>query len=251
MHGPNANGEPGSGGGYAPRIGTGSPHRPALALAAGLVLGLGLAACGGADGDGESAATSPTSPTSSSSAPTSSAAIATSTTGPAAEALTDDARLRFDGIGPVKVGMTPEEATAAAGRPVGVDPDSLLDRVDQALCGHAVMDGGPKGLSFMVTRRRASESWRIARVDVVEGSRIVTVSGLRTGAIEADVRRVYGQAGGSLTEEPHEYVEGGHYLLYDVDGPGGMLLLFETDGTRVTQFRSGRDEEVRYVEGCA
>jgi len=43
----------------------------------------------------------------------------------------------------------------------------------------------------------------------------------------------------------------GHYLVLDADGEGGNMLLFETDGAKVLQFRSGDDSAVRAPEGCA
>jgi hypothetical protein len=59
--------------------------------------------------------------------------------------------------------------------------------------------------------------------------------------------------GDELKVEPHAYTgPEGHYLVLDVDGEGtGLMLLFETDGRKVTQFRSGNDEAVRFIEGCA
>jgi hypothetical protein len=105
----------------------------------------------------------------------------------------------------------------------------------------------------MVLREREADPWRIVRVDVDEGSRIATQSGIRIGATEADVKRVYGAPGrtGRLTVENHAYVDGGHYISYDDDGEGGLRMLFETDGQKVTRFRSGQHGPVGYIEGCA
>jgi hypothetical protein len=104
----------------------------------------------------------------------------------------------------------------------------------------------------MVERAKTSDPWHIARVDI-DGGTIATVSGIRIGATEDEVKKAYSGDGktGTLQVEPHKYVEGGHYITYDVDGPQGNLLLFETDGKKVTQFRSGQQEQVGYVEGCA
>ncbi|HEV7689011.1 MAG TPA: hypothetical protein VGQ80_20710, partial [Acidimicrobiia bacterium] len=84
-------------------------------------------------------------------------------------------------------------------------------------------------------------------------SKITTLSGIRLGATEAEVRKAYTAPGkgGSFTVDRHPYVETGHYLIYDADGKGGKQLIFETDGTRVTEFRAGDETSVQAIEGCA
>ncbi len=39
-------------------------------------------------------------------------------------------------------------------------------------------------------------------------------------------------------------------MVLDVDGPGGMKLVFETDGKRVLTCRSGLQSAVEGIEGC-
>jgi hypothetical protein len=143
--------------------------------------------------------------------------------------------------------MTLAQATAAVGKPVTTDPDSTFDG-----CSFAEVAGGPAGLTFMVERLKETDPWRIVRVDVTETSRIATVSGVRIGATEAEVKQTYSGPGktGKIEVQQHEYVEAGHYITYDVDGPAGHLLLFETDGTVVNRFRSGEQGPASYVEGC-
>ncbi|HET9773058.1 MAG TPA: hypothetical protein VFS16_19325 [Acidimicrobiia bacterium] len=230
-----------------------------------VVLGLALGACGDdgqqsrspADETTTTSAAPDTSPTTAptdttaTTAPTdttATTATTASTTTTTGKGLSDESRLVFDGIGPVKVGMTLAQASAAVAKPVEVDPNYVLDG-----CAYAAVTGGPKGLSFMVLRDRDSDPWRIVRVDVDDESRIATQSGIRIGATEAEVKRTYGAPGrtGKITIENHEYVEGGHYISYDDDGPAGLRMLFETDGQKVTRFRSGQQGPVGYVEGCA
>lgn len=208
---------------------------------------ISVPACGQGDDQGSGAAgtTSTSSP-----ATTGTAAPASTTTASTVEReLSEDSRLRLDGIGPVKIGMTLTEATQAVGREVAVDPRSLFDDAE-SVCGFAEVSGGPGDLAFMVLRDDPQAEWRIYRADVHEASRIATGGGIRIGATEDEVKQVYGD---KLKVEPHEYTGPvGHYLILDVDGEGtGFMLLFETDGTRVTQFRSGNDEAVRAPEGCA
>lgn len=66
--------------------------------------------------------------------------------------------------------MTLDEATVAAGVAVRIDPRTDLGRG----CAHAVAEGGPQGLRFMV------EHGRILRVEVGR-SAILTLSGVGTG----------------------------------------------------------------------
>ena len=163
-------------------------------------------------------------------------------------ALGDAARLRFDGIGPVVVGMTPEEAAAAAGTRVRVD--SQLEPEAEALCAYAVLDGAPEGVSFIVTRRKPSDPWRITAVDVTEPTRIATAAGVRMGMTEGELSNIQSLQPGPPVVEPNPYLDGGHLVTVDDDGPGGLLLLFETDGTRVIGFRAGEENAVRLPEGC-
>jgi hypothetical protein len=143
--------------------------------------------------------------------------------------------------------MTLAEATAAVGKPVEVNPNYILDG-----CAYAAVEGGPKELSFMVGREKETDPWRIFRADVNEGSPIATISGIRVGDSEARVKETYSGKGGTLTVESHPYTgPKGHYVIYDVDGKGGDLLIFETDGTKVTMFRAGEEGAVRAIEGCA
>jgi hypothetical protein len=69
---------------------------------------------------------------SSSSATQTTAASTTTTTAPTttttAAGLSESSPLRFDGIGPIKVGMTLAEAKAAAGKPMTVDANSPSDQ---------------------------------------------------------------------------------------------------------------------------
>jgi hypothetical protein len=144
--------------------------------------------------------------------------------------------------------MTLAEATKAVGKPVTAGTNSPSDA-----CNLAKVEGGPAGLTFLVERAKTADPWHIARADITGASKIATVSGVRIGAAEDDVKKAYSgpDKTGKLEVEPHKYVDGGHYITYDVDGPAGDLLLFETDGKKVTEFRSGQQGPVGYVEGCA
>ena len=182
---------------------------------------------------------STTSSTSAAPAGDSTTSSVVTTTAAADKVLSSTSRLRLDGIGPVRVGMTLVEASRAVGQRLRVDPDSGPDAYN---CGFADAPAGVEA-SFMVI------DGRIRRVDVSPPSGIATVSGVRLGASEAEVQRIYR----GIQVEPHPYDPNGHYLVYQSPEPsqGAFLLIFETDGSRVTSFRAGFRDAVRAPEGCA
>lgn len=133
------------------------------------------------------------------------------------------------GIGSVKTGMSVEEAQVALHHELVV-PAKLAE------CAFLKTKSGPKGVSFMVEQRH------ISRVDVVSGA-TATSAGARIGDTEDKIKSLY--TGIAVT--PHKYTNG-HYLTYS--GDGGKIV-FETDGSKVTRYRSGNTPAVEYVEGCS
>jgi hypothetical protein len=156
------------------------------------------------------------------------------------DSLGPDDRVGLDGIGPVRVGMSLEEASAAAGQPVVEVPGSGAG-IDPAACYFAAPESGEPKVSFMVV------DGAIGRVDVAEGSTVLTISGVGVGAPESAVVAAYGDR---IVVEPHPYDEAGHNLRYVPDDPSRSLV-FETDGATVLRYRSGLAEPVGFIEGCA
>lgn len=139
--------------------------------------------------------------------------------------------LRPDGIGPVRFGMTLDEARTAA----GVELTAFSDDLGNG-CGYVRVRSGSPDLSFMVIEDR------VVRVD--GGNQTRTEAGVGVGSTEAQVQAAYPSA----TTSQHQYDTSGHYLTVS---QGAVSLVFETDGTRVTQLRGGENGPVSYVEGCA
>ncbi len=208
-----------------------------------VLLVLALGACGGDDGDGSSTtttggptttivapSTAPSSTSSSTSVPGS-----TSTTTLPGGGLSTASRVELRGVGPVRIGMTLDEATAAAGKKIVARSGSTDE------CGFADPEGGPEGVSFMVL------AGRIARVDVAGGP-VRTLSDAGVGDTEADVQARYSNR---LEVTPHKYLPG-HFLTLVPSDPADadFRLIFETDGNKVTRYRSGKQPEASYVEGC-
>jgi len=136
------------------------------------------------------------------------------------------------GIGPIRAGMTVAQANAAIGGGFAAPKGGTSG------CTYAVLTKAPRGLWVML------QDGRVARVEVRGGS-IATSTGVRIGDSEARVKQLY--PGVAVT--PHKYVAGGHYLTVTGSDPANRIV-FETDGSKVTTFRSGRTPEVENVEGC-
>lgn len=164
----------------------------------------------------------------------------TTTSTPAPDTLGPEDRVGLDGIGPVRVGMSLEQASAAAGQPVAEVPGSGVG-TGPAACFFAAPGNGEPQVAFMVV------DGVIGRVDVDGGSSVLTISGIGVGATEADVLATYGDR---ILVEPHPYDVAGRYLRYVPDDPSRSLI-FETDGAMVLRYRSGLAEPVSFIEGCA
>lgn len=156
----------------------------------------------------------------------------------AQERLSGRSKVTIDGIGAIRVGMTPKQATQAGGVPL------ITSGYASGECVYYQPKGQLKGLGFMTIEGA------IARVDITQNSQITTRSGAKIGDTEAKIQSLYPDR---IKVTPHKYNEKGHYLTYvpkDTTDKN-YRLIFETDGNKVTQYRSGRLPEVEWVEGCS
>ena len=143
-------------------------------------------------------------------------------------------RITPNGFGPLRVGMTVAQAAAAMGggfaAPNGYDGG----------CGYARLTKAPAGLAVML------QGGKIARFEVRNGG-IQTAAGARIGDSEARIKSLYGS---SVASTPHKYVQGGHYLTVTPASGSSNRIVFEPDGSKVTEYRSGKIPEVEQVERC-
>jgi len=151
----------------------------------------------------------------------------------AANSLAGDASvLRFDGIGPIKIGMSLAQLNLALQERFKMPPA----RDDQA-CFYVDSKKHPH-INFMILEGR------LARIDV-ETASVSTAASIKIGDSEAQALRVYGS---KMKVEPHKYTEG-HYLTVR-SSTGTYGIRFETDAGKITTFYAGSYEAIRYVEGC-
>lgn len=154
--------------------------------------------------------------------------------------LTNQSKLYLNKLGSVVVGMTIDQASKASGYRLV----STGNSGGGTSCYYVKAEKGPKDVGFMIT------GGRISRIDVWRESLITTASGAKIGDSEAKIKSIYGSR---IKITPHKYVQGGHYLTFVPQDAAerNFRLIFETDGKRVTVFRSGKLPEVEFVEGCA
>ena len=151
--------------------------------------------------------------------------------------VTEADQLRIAGLGPMTIGMHLNDVERATGMEVDVSSDFSPQ------CRYGQLVGGPHDLFLMFSRRV------LVRIDIGTESAIETDTGIGVGDPISKVEDAYGDG---LQSEPHPYLgDRGSYLIFDPEPEEGLLMIFETNRNRVTSFRSGFDEQVRYVEGCA
>lgn len=142
-----------------------------------------------------------------------------------------------DGFGAVRFGMKVAEAEQALGHKL-----VQLNAGDDDSCRYYKPEGALPGLAFMTA------DGVVVRLDVQPGSDIVTDTGAKNGDAEAHVLELYK---GRVEVQPHKYTgPEGHYLVVK-GGDGKVQLVFETDGSKVLNYRAGVEPQVQYVEGCS
>lgn len=197
-----------------------------------------LTACGG-DGDASVDTVPPVSEAPATSSTTTTSTTTTSTT--VAPDFTGEPE--FDstssvstvGIDVVAFGMTVAQAESALG--------GTLVPVTADIAGECYLvrpGGGPAGIELAVT------AGTIERVDITNPD-ITTRSGAGVGMLEDELFALFGER---LTSAPR--AGGGNTIVFTPadEGDAAFRVIFETDGSAVTSFRSGRVPWIEPIVPC-
>ena len=142
--------------------------------------------------------------------------------------------VRFDGIGPVKIGMSLSELNAALHESFSMPEDK-----DERACFYVEHAKHP-GVAFMI------QEGYVTRIDVDQPG-IVTTEGMKVGDSESRAIQVYGS---KLKVEPHHYTApAGHYLTV-LSNNERYGIRFETDEGKIVRFYAGQRQAIALVEGC-
>lgn len=141
-----------------------------------------------------------------------------------------------NGYGPATIGMTPEEASQALGRPL-----LPLNAEEDEACSYVFPDGDVDAAYAFMTAHG-----RIVRIDVDQPG-LATDAGAEVGDSEADALARYPQA----EVQPHKYGDAGDHYLVIPSADGTRALILETWDGEVSYIRAGRLPEAAYVEGCS
>jgi len=154
--------------------------------------------------------------------------------------LTERSKLAINGIGPIRVGMTVDEASRAA----GVRLIKSYEPLNEEFCSYFKPQGEPKGISFMVAKGR------IVRVDI-SNEQVTTIKGAKIGDTEEQIFSLYpgqirviknplGGPGNNLTFVPRDVADSNYRLIFQT-----------RNDRRVKYFRSGQLPQVEYIECCS
>lgn len=172
---------------------------------------------------------------------------------PTQRGLTANSPVTLTSVGPVVVGMTLEQISAAAGVALTRQPD-----FDQAMaekkCAYVSPstipgyvpppDSGNKSpLAFMIA------DGKLVRIDILGGD-FATAQGIKVGSDEASVLEAYG-SGEPLPPRafigpPYRYLTATPKEEKDKN----YRMVFESDGAKVVNYRVGQLPYVEHKQGC-
>lgn len=156
----------------------------------------------------------------------------------------EKARLMFDGLGDVRIGMTADQARALGFSLTTSGPWGKEGDADFVSCHY--LDSAPDypGIHLMINDNR------VVRIDVFGGD-WQSLSGATLGMSKPQLRNIYGSW---LKESLHPYGgdnidEWAYLTLSSADGKYGAV--FEIVDQKISTFRMGTADSVSYIEGCA
>jgi hypothetical protein len=160
----------------------------------------------------------------------------------------ETASLTADGWGPLRIGITLAEVTAAAGP--DADPEAV-GGPEPEVCDIFHPARAPEGLRVMI------EDGRLTRISLSDPTEVKTDRGLGPGDAAAAVEAAYGE---ELVSSPHEYEEapaeyltvwtgGGREETY-VRSPDARGIRYEVDHSGTVDIVHAGGPSIQYVEGC-
>lgn len=148
-------------------------------------------------------------------------------------AIASDVMLTMNSYGPVKIGMTADEAfthlrsIGQANKPnVGEDCDYY--------------DATP-GVSFMLNHKS------IVRIEV-SSEEVVTPSGIRVGDSISELKKVFGSR---LDDQPNHYDIPAARTIKLFSNDKKIAMRFEVYENKIQEIYSGYEHSIHYVEGCS
>jgi len=148
-------------------------------------------------------------------------------------------RIGFDGISPVRVGMTVRQAEHALHAKLSMD--SATDS-DPSACAIFYVAAREVPITYMV------EHGRVTRASLGgEGAKssIKTANGIGLGSTIPQIKRAYGKQG---AWHPNTYTDEPVFEIKSTDGRSAIL--FDTERGRVIRIHAGRLPSAEYIEGC-
>ncbi len=144
-----------------------------------------------------------------------------------------DWKLRFDGLGPLKIGMSFDQANRAVGKTMQRTPKELRGNPQ---CDYLQLPGSSR-IALMFVKDK------LGRIDL--GQSGGTDSGIAINAPESQVYATYKE----VASRSRAYTDGGANLTVRA-GKGGLGMQFEIEDGKVVSLSSGRLELVRLDEEC-
>lgn len=149
-------------------------------------------------------------------------------------------QIGFDGLSPVRVGMTVAEAEQALHAKLSIQ---FPNDDGPTGCGIAEVEGRDDPFSYMI------EDGRVTRADLGGlgvKSAIRTANGIGLGSSVSEIRRAYGKRAKS---HPNDY-DNTEPDFEVKSGDGKAAMVFETQHGRVVRIHAGRLPSAEYIEGC-
>jgi hypothetical protein len=196
-----------------------------------------LCGCGGAAGSASIRTPSASAPSPKASATPTTASDGSASQAPVPLTLADlvSHPLTTQGLGPLAIGMTPAQASAAVGRPIKPDYTAFPD------CSEISPFDPPDSPNTTFTL--TFEKDRLVDISTTSPS-IHTPSGIRVGSTSNAVRSALGPG---LHEEQRGYPPGNHKLVFVSREEPGQQVWFSTDGKRVVGIETGQVPFVGYL----